>query len=282
MNNTHKLIIFILIIAAAGLILSAVCGLSSLGISLMSPRNPGAGFTRTLKDSFSDIDIESENADIRFYASSEKNTRVVWSGSRVSKLSVKTRKGALLIEEKYRLPWIFRIGIVSGASGIKVYLPKDSYRSLKAESDTGDIFIPSGLTFDSAAIDTDTGAVDMQADVRGELKVDTDTGRIALSDIRCRDLKAKSDTGSITLTKVIASDDLKINTDTGSIRLDRCDAGKLVLKSDTGSVTGTLLTDKIFSVNSDTGKIDVPENGSGGSCVIRTDTGSIRITIAGR
>ena len=163
-----------------------------------------------------------------------------------------------------------------------MYLPKDSYRSLKAESDTGDIFIPTGLTFGSAEIDTDTGTVDLHADVRDELKVDTDTGRISLSDVRCQDLKAESDTGSITLTKVIAADHMKVKTDTGSIRLDRCDAGKLELESDTGSITGTLLTDKVFSASSDVGRISIPENGSGGSCVIRTDTGSIQITIDGR
>ena len=103
MNNTQKLIIFILIVVVTGLLLSAVCGLSTLGISLMRPRTPGAAFSQTLKGSFSDIDIDSKTADIRITVTSEKNGKVAWSGSRLTKLSVKTRNGSSVRSSPLRI-----------------------------------------------------------------------------------------------------------------------------------------------------------------------------------
>ena len=106
--------------------------------------------------------------------------------------------------------------------------------------------------------------------------------KITLTNVSGEDLSAKSDTGSLSLTNVTAADSMKLETDAGSISLDRCDAWKLEIESDTGSVTGTLLTEKVFTVKSSTGRIDVPESAFGGECRIKTDTGSITIAITGK
>ena len=44
-------------------------------------------------------------------------------------------------------------------------------------------------------------------------------------------------------------------------------------------MTGTLRSEKVFLVESDTGSIEVPKTTTGGRCEIRTDTGDIRIDI---
>ena len=46
-----------------------------------------------------------------------------------------------------------------------------------------------------------------------------------------------------------------------------------------GNVTGTLLTDKIFLAQSDTGRVDLPKTVGGGKCEITTDTGNIEISV---
>jgi len=58
-----------------------------------------------------------------------------------------------------------------------------------------------------------------------------------------------------------------------------CDAGEIYVDTDTGDVSGTLLSDKVFIVKTDTGKIDVPNSISGGRCEIETDTGDVKISI---
>lgn len=63
------------------------------------------------------------------------------------------------------------------------------------------------------------------------------------------------------------------------MKLDRSDAAEIYVRTDTGDVTGSLLTDKIFFAETDTGDIDVPESVEGGKCKIKTDTGDISIKI---
>lgn len=63
------------------------------------------------------------------------------------------------------------------------------------------------------------------------------------------------------------------------MEFNHCDAETICVNTDTGSVTGTLLTDKVFIIETDTGSVDVPKSITGGRCEITTDTGNIRITI---
>lgn len=321
-SNTKKLIILVIGILLLSGFLSMVCGFSSLGFRLLN-RNTSRGEAKTfqISGSFSSIDVESETGSIRFHDSGKNAARVVWSGSNIMKLSVGTWGGTLKITEKYRLPWFLRIGVNSEKSEIDIYLPQQDHKRLTIESDTGNISVPAGFSFSEAEIETDTGSVEFQADVRGNLKIETDTGRItcsisgsenlevnsdtgainvtdirvtkdfkaktdtgkiSLTSVRSEELSVKSDTGSLSLADVTAADSMKLETDTGSISLNRCDAGKIEIESDTGSVTGTLLTEKIFTVKSSTGRIDVPESNFGGECKIKTDTGNIMIEIAGK
>ena len=63
------------------------------------------------------------------------------------------------------------------------------------------------------------------------------------------------------------------------MRLERCDAAEIMINTDTGDVEGSLLSDKIFAAKSGTGDVEVPETGTGGRCIITTDTGDISITV---
>ena len=63
------------------------------------------------------------------------------------------------------------------------------------------------------------------------------------------------------------------------MKFDGCDAGELLVHTDTGDVSGSLLSEKIFIVRTDTGKISVPASVSGGRCEITTDTGDIKINL---
>ena len=49
--------------------------------------------------------------------------------------------------------------------------------------------------------------------------------------------------------------------------------------TDTGDVRGSLLSEKVFIVNTDTGRKEVPDTITGGRCEITTDTGDVKITI---
>ena len=63
------------------------------------------------------------------------------------------------------------------------------------------------------------------------------------------------------------------------MRFKNSDANDIFVETDTGHVTGTLLTDKVFITQTDTGDVDIPKTVDGGRCEIITDTGDIKINI---
>ena len=66
---------------------------------------------------------------------------------------------------------------------------------------------------------------------------------------------------------------------TGDVTFDGCDAAAISVKTDTGDVTGSLLSNKMFVIDTNTGDVDVPETVDGGRCEIVTDTGDIELNI---
>ena len=128
---------------------------------------------------------------------------------------------------------------------------------------------------------TDTGRVEVsKADIKGSLEIRVSTGRVTLENVTCSDLTSDGDTGRLIMTNVVMPGDLRLERSTGDIELNGCDAGSIIIKTDTGDVSGTLLTEKVFITESDTGKIDVPHTVTGGTCEISTDTGDITIRMA--
>ena len=70
-----------------------------------------------------------------------------------------------------------------------------------------------------------------------------------------------------------------IKRSTGKVEFNQCDADTIYVKTNTGSVTGSLLSEKVFITDTDTGKVDVPKTITGGRCEITTDTGNIIISV---
>lgn len=210
------------------------------------------------------------------------------------------------------------IGISFETPKITVLLPKTEYTTLLIKESTGAINIPKDFLFESIDITASTGDVRCDASAKGavkiktstgsihvenavaekmeisvstgvvnvtstacagELKIQVSTGKTTLTDVTCNDLISNGDTGDLYLKNVIASGRFIIERDTGDVRFDGCDAAELSVTTDTGDITGTLLTDKIFFANSDTGKVDVPKTTTGGKCELTTDTGKIKIAI---
>lgn len=211
-----------------------------------------------------------------------------------------------------------QIGVNLSISTVTVYLPKGEYDTLSVKTDTSKVEVAKELCFGNIGIEVSTGDVDCDASVKGTLKIkastgDIDvenasvgslelsastgkitaskidcegdinvkasTGKLTLSDVRCNDLISTGDTGDITLINVVAAEKFDINRTTGDVRLEGCDASEIFIVTDTGRVSGSLLSEKVFIIKTDTGDVDVPNSVRGGRCGITTDTGDIRITV---
>ena len=274
--------------------------------------------TYEVSGAFDCISIDVDTTEITFVPTDEESCRIVCYETNTVRHSATVQNGFLTINTTDARKWYDHIGIFFGAPKMTVYLPKDKYADVFIETDTGDIHIPKDFSFNTLEIDGDTADVDCLASVSEEVKiesdtgdvrmeeitadkailssttgnitltsvavksnvaVETDTGKIKLTDVLCRDLQAESETGNINLKNVIASGRFSIKTVTGDVNFNGSDAQEIYIETDTGDVKGTLLSDKIFFTQTDTGRVDVPKTITGGRCEIATDTGDIQIKI---
>jgi len=271
-----------------------------------------------ISEDFHAISIQSDTADIQFVLAADAKCSVVCHEQQNAVHSVTIKDGSLVIEIIDSRKWHEYIGIHFGTPKITVYLPKTEYTALLIKESTGDIAVPEDFCFDRVDISLSTGdvrclasasglikiatrtgsiiaenisagALDLssstgnitvtQADCAGDIAVTVTTGKVSLNNIQCQNMISGGSTGDISMANVFAGEMLSAVRTTGDVQFDHCEATDVLIKTDTGDVTGTLLSGKIFTVQSDTGEISVPESVSGGKCQITTDTGDIRIAI---
>lgn len=274
--------------------------------------------THSLNESFRDISIETDAAEILFVLSEDDRCKVICHEQENSLHRVSIQDGTLRIHEEDERKWYDHFGISFGSTRLTVYLPQSSYEMLTVDAGTGKVTLPRDFSFESMELNLSTGDVDTSASVSGiatvkattgdirvdgitagTLSISVTTGKVTVSDVTCdRDvsigvstgktnvsnltcmnLASSGSTGDLTLSNVIASGRFDLKRSTGDIRFEKCDAGEIVAKTDTGSITGSLRSSKLFIAKSDTGRVDVPQSTTGGKCQLTTDTGSIKITI---
>lgn len=148
------------------------------------------------------------------------------------------------------------------------------------ERSTGDVNITDAVCSGNLALTASTGKITLdRTSCKGDLSITLSTGRTYLTDVGCKNLTTVANTGDLEMTNVLADETLSIKRSTGDVTFNGCDATDIVITTDTGDVKGTLNSGKIFTVRTDTGRIDVPDNALGGTCKITTDTGNVRIQI---
>ncbi len=275
--------------------------------------------THTLTENFDNILVDSNTADILFVPTTDAECKVVCTEQEKLKHSVNIKDGTLSISTHDERKWYDYIGIAFGSSKITVYLPEREFSFLTIKESTGDVEIPKDFEFKNIDITASTGDVKAFASAleiikikvstgdinvqgisagalelsvstgkitatdvlcNGEINATVSTGKTALNNVSCKSLSSNGSTGDITLKNVIATENFNIKRSTGDVKLEGCDTAEIFIKTNTGAVKGTLLSNKIFITQTDTGKISVPKTLSGGKCEIITDTGDIIFDIA--
>ena len=274
--------------------------------------------TYEVTQEFSNISIDTDTADITLKASDDGACRVICYEQERERYSVEVQNGTLTVNVINEKKWYDYIGINLDSPKITVYLPEAEYDVLTIEESTGDIEISRELKLRNIDISVSTGNVGCYASATEAIKISTSTGDIYaenisasslalsvstgditasdiicegditirvstgksyLTDISCKNLISSGDTGDISLTNTVATESFSIERSTGDVTLDSCDAAEIFIETDTGDVEGSLLSEKVFIVNTDTGKTEVPNSITGGRCEITTDTGDIKITV---
>lgn len=271
-----------------------------------------------ISGNFSNIAIHTDTADITFVPAEDGACKVVCYQQCNMPYSATVTDGTLNIHIQDTRKWYDYIGIHFGTPKVTVYLPQAEYGTLTIREDTGDITMPKDFQFETVDLALSTGDVHFLASAAEEMKIKTSTGGICvenasagaldlsattgkitvsgvtctgdaklevttgktiLTDLTCENLTSDGDTGQIVMSNMLATGKLSITRDTGDVKFDRCDASEIFVETDTGNITGSLLTDKVFFAQSDTGRVDVPKSVTGGRCEISTDTGNIKISV---
>lgn len=273
-----------------------------------------------ISDTFRNISVDTDTADVVFLPSGDGICKVVCYEEENVLHDVFVEDGTLKIRVQDYRKWFMHIGIHFTSPKITIYLPQSEYGALAINGSTGDVSIGNHASFESVDISMSTGDVKCQAPVSGMLKIKTSTGDISaqklsaamvdlivttgkvtvsgvtcqetmrikvstgkanVTDTQCKNLISTGSTGNITLKNVIAAEKFFIERSTGDVKFDRADAAEIYVKVSTGDVRGSLRSEKVFLVDASTGDVSVPQTTTGGRCEIITDTGDVRITLAG-
>ncbi len=259
-------------------LLFVLAGLILVGFnfSKLNTRGEAVHNEYEVKESFSEIKIDTSIADVEFLESKDGKVRVVCDETEKYLHEVKVDGNVLNIRLKDKKSWFDFIGFGFGSKEkIQVYLPKQN-----AEGEGGSE--NSFYSLDRLDVHTSTGYANISGlDVKGEFKVDVSTGEIRLSRIKAGTMNLDCSTGSSRLEYVMVSEDLKINTGTGDVTLVKCDAEKVNIDTGTGDITCEFLTSKNIKADTGTGDISLPENRStGGECKLDSGTGEIKVKYA--
>ena len=318
MEKSRKWIVAGVVLLAAGVLICGI-SFGSLGFDFGNLNTVTyVTNTYDVTEDFRNIAMNGDTEDITFLSSDDGNCRVVCYEEENEPHNVRVVDQTLTIDRKKSKGFRWNIGVSTESPSITVYLPEKEYKELAIETDTGDVDIPKDFSFESITADLDTGDMSCLASAEGDIRIGTNTGHISLmnvtaagmllssdtgkmelsemklngdleiqehtgkvilENVTCRNFISDGDTGSLVMTNVKASGEFNIERDTGDVEFHGCDAETIYVETDTGDVTGTLLTDKVFITETDTGSVDVPKSTTGGRCEISTDTGDIRIDI---
>jgi DUF4097 and DUF4098 domain-containing protein YvlB len=271
-----------------------------------------------ITENFKNISIITDTADIVFVPSKNSKAFVFCYEQKNEKHSITVKDNTLVIKALDRKKWHEYIGINFKTPKITVSIPQGEYGKLLIKGNTGGVEIPKDFKFENIDIEESTGSVTNYASAakdikiktstgdilaqsisafevellvstggitasnitaKGDMKVSVSTGKANLTDIECKDFMSTGNTGDIYLRSVIAREKFSIERSTGTVKFDSSDAAEIFVRTDTGDVIGTLLTDKVFIAQTDTGYVDVPKTETGGRCEIITDTGNIKLEI---
>jgi len=272
-----------------------------------------------IEEPFAEIRVKTTTAAVRFAWSSDGTCRVACYENEKMPHTVAVEDGCLTVSVRDERKWMDHFSLFSVRNPeITVFLPQNEYVKLAISVTTGSVDIPGGFAFGEMDISCTTGSVKSMASVTGRAAIVGTTGWVKLSDaavgaldislatgninlrnvscaenadlrvttgktqvsgMTCGSFASKGTTGDLVLEHLLVEGGLSATRSTGDVKLESCDAGEITITTDTGDITGTLLSEKVFSAKTDTGRVHLPQTFSGGKCSLSTDTGDIQIML---
>lgn len=225
----------------------------------------------TVKESYTNIDILSDNASVEIIPTKNNHTEVKFSGKMKQKSRYRFNadvKGDTLYVELKEKNWSFiQFGFTSLDIKLIVYVPEKEYDELRTEIDNGRI-ISEGLQVKDLNLETDNGSIELKNVQAQTVSLQTDNGQILLDEVG-GEINAKTDNGRILLTTSNLERFINLKTDNGLIEIQtdkepsnvtidaKVDLGKIDVFGSSNKQTIFGNGTNLIKLETDNGKISV-------------------------
>ncbi len=190
--------------------------------------------------------------------------------------------------------------IKSTSGDIFIYENKNfSFKNCEITANSSDVDIL-GCVTDSLTVNNTSGKIDVGFSPIKNVTLSTNSGDVYLQElsaskdisvkttsgdtyiylVTCENLSVESNSGEQECLNTEVSDITEMHTTSGDITLEAFDSGELDLWSTSGSIYGEFLTSKNFITDSASGTINAPIGGTGGNCLVRTNSGDITLKLS--
>lgn len=225
-------------------------------------------------NSFTNIQIKSDNASVQIVPTKKDETKVEFSGKMKKKFSYNFRanvKGDTLQVELKEKHWGFiQFGFSSHDVKLTVYVPEKEYGQLKTELDNGRIVVEN-MKVNDVDLKTDNGSIELKNIEAIIIRANTDNGQVLMDNVD-GDLKVGTDNGRIVLKTNNLERSIQFKTDNGLIDIQtdkeplnvtidaKIDLGKIDIfgKSNKQTIFGN--GENLIKLEADNGKIFVEKS----------------------
>ena len=297
MNNTVFIVLIVALVLAlvGGIIFTVALAAADWDFSNLDSAQYSTN-NYSFDDSISSITICVLNADVNIVPSTDASTRVVCYEKEKQKHSVSVLDGDLKIDVLGNLKWYETLFLFSKPK-IDIYLPTDNSCRMMIVTNTGDINVCEGFSFDIALISGDTSDISFSGSVESQLKIEVATGDVEVKDtaaadvqitvstgdidienLSCNSFKTIGDTGDLEIDNLTVSGAVNIERSTGDVAVDTAAVGSLSVKTDTGDIIlGDISCEDELGVVVSTGHTYI-NNSTAKSFISRGGTGDLNMS----
>ncbi|SOB99582.1 putative adhesin [Ureibacillus xyleni] len=169
-----------------------------------------------IKQNFSHVEVETDNADIVFIASKGETAKIeLENGNSKYKLNANVKGDTLEIEIDHKWFKLFSFDFFSKTPILKVYLPENLAGTINAETDNGTIKA-SDLASKEFSVETNNGEVYLSNLKVTALFAESDNGEIFLDNID-GEIVGESSNGDISLKNKTLNQPADLETNNGTI-----------------------------------------------------------------
>lgn len=241
-----------------------------------------------------EIEIDDGAHDVTICKSADELCCVQYATNGKDDLIIEESDGVLSVAHDGNVQWI---GLNFGdAPKTTIYLPEGEYDRLYVRANSGDILISAGFEFAEADIATDSGDVDVNADVRkaaisaasgeisvwgctlGDFAATTASGDIEIENAEIGAARVETASGSVELERVKLEGELEVSTSSGDVELEHVEAAGISVDTASGDVCGNIEAPMRYEVETSSGEVQAPAAAMDGApCRIKTVSGDIEI-----